>query len=59
MKEKHYQMIGLTGFIIAGLLFVLVGLNTGDMLTITASIIWTLSCIVWMIPLVYPPQKSK
>ncbi|MGI9365603.1 MAG: hypothetical protein ACR2O8_10510 [Rhizobiaceae bacterium] len=50
MREDHYQMIGLIGFIIAGILFVAVGVKHGDMLTTVGSLVWTASCIVWMIP---------
>lgn len=51
MQEKYYQIIGLAGFIIAGILFIAVGVRSDDMLTIIASVIWTLSCVVWLIPL--------
>lgn len=51
MKEHGYQIIGLIGFIVAGVLFVIVGWRANDMLTVSASLIWTASCFVWMIPL--------
>ena len=51
MSEDRYQMIGLIGFIIAGLLFIWIGLRAEDALTVVASVIWTLSCVIWMIPL--------
>lgn len=52
MDEKRSQIIGLIGFIVAGFVFILAGINFGDPLTIIGSIIWVLSCFVWMIPLV-------
>jgi len=52
MSDKAYQIIGLTGFIIAGFVFVAVGIKFGDNLTIIGSVIWILSCIIWMIPLI-------
>lgn len=52
MKDASYRIIGLLGFVVAGVLFVIVGLRSGDMLTVAASVIWTLSCVVWLIPLV-------
>jgi len=55
MDEKRCQMIGLFGFIAAGLAFIAVGVKAGDLLTIFGSTVWTLSCVVWMIPLL----KSK
>ncbi len=55
MDERRYQIIGLLGFIVAGLFFIADGINSGNTLTILGSITWVLSCIVWMIPLL----KSK
>ena len=55
MDERRYQIMGLLGFIAAGIVFIASGINFGDGLTIFGSVIWVLSCIVWMIPLV----KSK
>ena len=57
MDEKRCQIIGLVGFIIAGFFFVWAGINFGDPLTTIGSIIWVLSCFVWMIPLVRLKQK--
>lgn len=54
MQEKTYQILGMVGFIIAGVLFVLTGLKSGDMLTVAGSIVWTVSCILMLIPLVRP-----
>ena len=52
MSDKAYQIIGLTGFIIAGFVFVAVGIKFGDNLTIIGSVIWILSCIISMIPMI-------
>jgi len=57
MDEKWYQIIGLLGFIIAGFIFIAAGINSGDALTIIGSIVWTLSCVIWMIPLVKSGNK--
>ncbi len=54
MDERHYQITGLVGFIIAGFVFVAAGINAGDMLTIVGSALWVLSCVVWIIPLLKP-----
>lgn len=51
VDEKTYQIAGLLGFIIAGLIFIAAGINFGDTLTILGSVVWVLSCLVWMIPL--------
>ncbi len=55
MDEHRFQIIGLTGFIIAGFIFIAAGINFGDTLTILGSVVWVLSWLVWMIPLL----KSK
>ena len=55
MSDKSYQIIGMIGFIIAGFIFIAVGIKFGDSLTIIGSSVWILSCIIIMIPLV----KSK
>jgi hypothetical protein len=57
MQEKHYQFVGLIGFILAGFIFIAVGINYGDPLTILGSVVWVISCLVWMIPLVRPGKK--
>ncbi len=54
MRNETYQIIGLAGFILAGLIFVAVGVESGDLLTVIGSVIWTISCIVWLIPYVKP-----
>ena len=51
MADKHYQIIGLVGFILAGFIFIAVGVRADDLLTIIGSVIWTLSCLVWLVPL--------
>gem|GEM_PF-6456187 len=51
MTDKWYQIVGLLGFILSGLIFIAVGIKYGDILTILGSVIWTVSCLVWMIPL--------
>lgn len=56
MNEKRCQLIGLIGFIIAGFVFIAVGINFGDTLTIVGSVIWVISCLIWLIPLVRPQK---
>lgn len=50
MDENTCQLIGLLGFILAGAIFVAVGVKFGDPLTIAGSVVWILSCLVWLIP---------
>lgn len=58
MDERYYQIIGLFGFIIAGFVFIAAGINSGDLLTVIGSVIWTVSCLIWMIPLLRPSTKK-
>ncbi len=57
MEERHYQLIGLVGFVIAGLFFVAIGIRAGDALTIIGSLVWIAACVVWMIPFLKPPAN--
>lgn len=56
MTEKHYQIIGLVGFIVAGFIFIAVGIRSDDILTVIGSMVWTVSCVIWIIPLLRPPK---
>lgn len=57
MDERLCQLLGLIGFIIAGFVFIAAGINFGDPLTISGSVIWVIACFIWMIPLVRPTKK--
>jgi len=50
MHDRHYQIAGLVGFILAGFIFVAAGINFGDPLTIAGSVVWIVSCLIWLIP---------
>ncbi|MCG6885096.1 MAG: hypothetical protein LJE62_15200 [Silicimonas sp.] len=50
MNGHTCQILGLIGFIVAGILFVAIGIRDGDWLVIAASIVWNVSCLVWLIP---------
>ncbi len=56
MDDSRYQLIGLLGFILAGFIFIAVGINFGDALTILGSVVWVVSCMIWMIPLLRPKR---
>ena len=59
MDERRYQIMGLLGFIFADFVFIAAGINFGDSLTILGSMIWVLSCIIWMIPLLRSKKDWK
>jgi len=50
IEDRHYQLIGMLGFIIAVLVFIAAGINLGDTLAIVGSVIW----LIWMIPVLKP-----
>ncbi|MGH1504749.1 MAG: hypothetical protein ACRBI6_14405 [Acidimicrobiales bacterium] len=56
MTEKQSQVLGLGGFIVAGLLFIVAGVRAGDWLTLAGSALWTVSCVIWLIPLLRTPS---
>ena len=51
MSDKTCQTLGLIGFIIAGILFIIIGIRDGDILVILASIVWNAACLIWLWPL--------
>lgn len=44
------EVIGLIGFIISGITFMISSVKNGDNWALSGSIIWILSCILWLIP---------
>ena len=51
VSERTSQLVGLVGFIVAGLIFIAVGVRSDDGLTIVGSVVWIGACLVWMAPL--------
>jgi hypothetical protein len=49
-SDDRYQAVGLAGFVLSGVIFLIAGIRAGDALTIAGSLAWTLSCVVWAIP---------
>jgi len=52
MKNFYFELIGLVGFFISGLIFIVAGLRSGDYLAVSGSIVWTAACLLWMIPVI-------
>ena len=50
MKIFYFELFGLIGFFISGLIFIVSGLRSGDYLAVSGSIIWTVACLLWLIP---------
>ena len=57
MDERKSQIIGLIGFIFSGFFFIAAGIKYEDPLTIGGSIVWLISCIIWLIPFIRPANK--
>ena len=50
MTNETCQKLGLIGFILAGILFVIIGIRDGDGLVIAASMVWNVACLIWLVP---------
>ena len=49
-KDWQLEVLALFGFCASGVIFVIAGLRSGDMLTVFGSIVWIISCICWLLP---------
>jgi len=52
MKNFYFELFGLIGFFVSGLIFIVAGLRSGDYLAVSGSIVWTAACLLWMIPVI-------
>ena len=50
MKTFYFELFGLMGFFISGLIFIVAGLRSGDYLAVSGSIVWTVACVLWLVP---------
>ena len=50
MKIFYFELFSLIGFFISGLIFIVAGLRSGDYLAVSGSIVWTVACLLWLIP---------
>ncbi|MEH6347105.1 MAG: hypothetical protein V7785_18560 [Bermanella sp.] len=50
ISDWKLELFALFGFCISGVIFILSGIKSGDVLTIVGSSVWIFSCVVWMIP---------
>ncbi len=51
MSDENYQLLGLIGFVLSGVFFLISGIQAGDALTIAGSSAWMIACLGWAIPL--------
>ena len=58
MKTFYFELFGLIGFFISGLIFIVAGFRSGDYLAVSGSILWTVACLLWLIP-VLSRRKSQ
>ena len=50
MKNFYFELFGLIGFFISGLIFIVAGLRSGDYLAVSGSVVWTVACVLWFFP---------
>ncbi len=58
-QEIKYQIAGWILFIICAIFFTASGLKNHDILTFIGGVIFLISCIVFLIPLVRPNKKAE
>ena len=58
MNVERYQLLGLAGFILSGIIFLLSGILNRDFLTFAGSLVWIIACIIWLIPLLQNTGKK-
>ena len=58
MKTFYFELFGLIGFVISGLIFIVAGMRSGDYLSVSGSVVWTVACLLWLRP-VLSRRKSK
>ena len=49
-KGWKLELLALSGFCLSGVIFIISGVQSGDFLTVSGSVVWIASCICWMIP---------
>lgn len=52
MNAQKFQIIGLTGLIVAGFFFIVSALGQEDMFALAGSVVWTIACAIWLMPLI-------
>ena len=50
MKNFYFELFGLIGFFISGVIFIVAGLRSEDYLAVCGSIVWTVACVLWVVP---------
>lgn len=57
--ERNAEVLGLIGFTISGLLFVVSALRSGDAVALAGSVVWILSCLWWIASTVQKHRKRR
>lgn len=52
MRDHRFEIAGLVGFILSGLIFLANAVGEGDTGTVVGSIVWIVACGLWLVPLV-------
>ncbi len=54
---KYIDIVGLSGFSVSGLLFVISSIRAGDPFSLAGSIVWIISCLAWIAALLRTPNS--
>jgi choline-glycine betaine transporter len=58
-KDLVTQLWGWILFLICSVLFIISGVRTGDVVTIVASVMFLLGCVVFVIPLIQAIRREE
>lgn len=50
MDDDRYQLFGLIGFVLSGLVFLAAAIVNGDWWTFTGAVVWIAACALWLVP---------
>jgi uncharacterized membrane protein YhhN len=59
MKIFYFELIGLICFFISGLIFIMAGIRSEDLLSTIGSIVWTFACVLWLIPVLSRKNSQR
>lgn len=57
-KEKDYNFLGWVLFVICAVLFIISSFKSGDIVMLAGSIIFLTACVLFIIPLIKPPESE-
>jgi len=52
VSEVRWSLLGLTGFVVSGILFSVSAIRAGDPWATAGCVVWVVACLVWAVPLI-------